>query len=93
MNDLPRLADLQLRLLEQGASAVATGGRLVYSTCSIEAEENEEVINRFLERVNAFKVIEPKAPPLLITGDGYVRTFPHRDGTDGFFAAVLERVV
>ena len=90
--DLPRLAELQLRLLEQGASAVATGGRLVYSTCSIEAEENEEVINRFLERVTAFKVIEPKAPPLLITGDRYVRTFPHRDGTDGFFAAVLERV-
>ena len=90
--DLPRLAELQLRLLEQGASAVATGGRLVYSTCSIEAEENEEVINRFLERVTAFKVIEPKAPQSLITADGYVRTFPHRGGTDGFFAAVLERV-
>jgi 16S rRNA (cytosine967-C5)-methyltransferase len=92
IHDLVRLSELQLRLLEQGASAVATGGRIVYSTCSIEPEENEEVVSRFLERVTTFKVIEPNAPHGLITGDGYLRTFPHRDGTDGFFAAVLERV-
>jgi 16S rRNA (cytosine967-C5)-methyltransferase len=92
VDDLTRLADLQLGLLEQGASAVATGGRLVYSTCSIELEENEQVVSRLLQRATTFKVIEPNAPRAFITGDGYVRTFPHREGTDGFFAAVLERV-
>jgi 16S rRNA (cytosine967-C5)-methyltransferase len=90
--DLTRLPELQLRLLERGASAVARGGRLVYSTCSIEREENEEVVRRFLGDTTLFKVIVPNAPGGLITSDGCVRTFPHRDGTDGFFAAILERV-
>jgi 16S rRNA (cytosine967-C5)-methyltransferase len=91
-DDLTRLPELQLRLLERGAPAVVRGGRIVYSTCSIEQEENEEVVRRFLGNTTLFKVIMPNAPGGLITGDGFVRTFPHRDGTDGFFAAVLERV-
>jgi len=90
-NDLTRLAELQLSLLERGATAVAGGGRLVYSTCSIEPEENEVVVRLFLERTPWFQSIEPNAPAGLTTGDGFVRTFPHRDGADGFFAAVLER--
>ena len=92
-DDLPRLAELQLSLLERGAAAVASDGRLVYSTCSIEHEENENVVRRFLERTSMFKVIEPNAPAGLITGDGFVRTFPHRNGTDGFFAAAFERLL
>ncbi|HXI92484.1 MAG TPA: 16S rRNA (cytosine(967)-C(5))-methyltransferase RsmB, partial [Blastocatellia bacterium] len=91
-DDLPRLAELQARLLEGAASSVASGGRLVYSTCSIEREENEEVVRRFLDATTLFQVIEPNAPAGLITSDGFVRTFPHRDGTDGFFAAALQRV-
>ena len=91
-DDLSRLAELQASLLEGAASSVARGGRLVYSTCSIEREENEEVVRRFLEATTLFKVIEPNAPAGLITSDGFVRTFPHRNGTDGFFAAALERV-
>jgi 16S rRNA (cytosine967-C5)-methyltransferase len=90
-DDLPRLAELQASLLEGAALSVASGGRLVYSTCSIEREENEEVVRRFLEATTLFQVIEPNAPAGLITSDGFVRTFPHRNGTDGFFAAVLER--
>lgn len=91
-DQLPQLADLQLKLLQTGASAVAHGGRLVYSTCSIEPEENEVVVSRFLERTTRFEVIPPDAPNQLLTRDGFVRTFPHRDGTDGFFAAVFESV-
>jgi 16S rRNA (cytosine967-C5)-methyltransferase len=91
-DDLPRLAELQASLLEGAASSVASGGRLVYSTCSIEREENEEVVRRFLEATTLFQVIEPNAPAGLITSDGFVRTFPHRNGTDGFFAAALQRV-
>jgi 16S rRNA (cytosine967-C5)-methyltransferase len=91
-DDIPRLAELQLSVLERASSSVASGGRLVYSTCSIEREENEEVVRRFLEGTTLFQVIEPNAPAGLITSDGFVRTFPHRNGTDGFFVAALERV-
>jgi 16S rRNA (cytosine967-C5)-methyltransferase len=91
-DDISRLASLQLSLLERGASVLARSGRLVYSTCSMEREENEEVVRRFLEANSAFQIAEPKAPGSLISTDGFVRTFPHRDGTDGFCAVVLEGV-
>jgi len=90
--DIPRLAELQLQLLTRAASAVTPGGRLVYSTCSIEPEENEDVIRLFLARDRRFRVALPDADPALITPDGFVRTWPHRHGMDGFFAAVLEQV-
>lgn len=92
-DDLTRLAELQLSLLERAASSVVRCGRLVYSTCSMEREENEEVVRGFLERTSRFRVIEPKAPAGLITNDGFVKTLPHRDNADGFFAAALERVL
>jgi 16S rRNA (cytosine967-C5)-methyltransferase len=91
LDDIVRLADLQLSLLKRAASAVAIGGRLVYSTCSLEDEENEEVVRRFLDEIDSFDVVEPNAPTNLVTGEKFVRTYPHRNGTDGFFAAVLER--
>jgi 16S rRNA (cytosine967-C5)-methyltransferase len=90
-DDIQRLSDVQSSLLERGASMLASGGRLVYSTCSIEREENEGVIRRFIEGGAPFRLLEPKAHTNLITGDGFVRTFPHKHGTDGFFAAVLEK--
>ncbi|MEK6303896.1 MAG: 16S rRNA (cytosine(967)-C(5))-methyltransferase RsmB [Acidobacteriota bacterium] len=87
--DIAQLAGVQLKLLRAGAAMVKTGGRLVYSTCSLEREENEEVISRFLERDTRFSVTEPNVVEM-ITPEGFVRTFPHRHGMDGFFAAVLE---
>lgn len=89
---ITRLADLQLDILKQAANTVASGGRLVYSTCSIEPEEDEEVIRRFLECSAMFRVIRPSARDDLITTKNFVRTFPHRHGADGFFAAVLEKL-
>lgn len=91
-DDITRLAKLQLSLLERGALSVATGGRLVYSTCSLEREENEEVVERFLGSGAPFRVIQPNPRADLITEDQFVRTFPHKHSADGFFAAVLERV-
>ena len=91
-DDIPRLAELQLSLLGRAALAVASTGRLVYSTCSIEREENEVVIGRFLESGAPFHIVWPAARADVITSEGFVRTFPHRHDTDGFFAAVLERV-
>lgn len=90
--DIRNLAVVQLGLLERGAAAVAEGGRLVYSTCSIEREENEAVLASFMKENHQFELIEPQISPKFVTSDGFVRTFPHRHGTDGFFAAVLIRM-
>ncbi|MFL6275694.1 MAG: 16S rRNA (cytosine(967)-C(5))-methyltransferase RsmB [Blastocatellia bacterium] len=90
-SDLERLAGVQLSLLRQATVTLKQGGRLVYSTCSIEREENEAVIHRFLERGAPFRILAPTEPTTLLTGEGFARTFPHRDGADGFFAAVLEK--
>jgi 16S rRNA (cytosine967-C5)-methyltransferase len=91
-DDITRLAKLQLNLLERAASSVSADGRLVYSTCSLEREENEAVVERFLGSGAPFRVIPPNASADLITEERFVRTYPHRHGADGFFAAVLERV-
>lgn len=91
-DDIPRLADLQLGLLGRATEMLKPGGRLVYSTCSVEREENEAVIGRFLDGGAPFRLLAPKAAAELITDEGFVRTFPHRGGADGFFAAVLEKI-
>ncbi|HKG23946.1 MAG TPA: 16S rRNA (cytosine(967)-C(5))-methyltransferase RsmB [Blastocatellia bacterium] len=90
--NIHRLSDIQVDLLERGARALAPGGRLVYSTCSIEIEENENVITRFIEGGAPVRIVRPRVPEALITHGGFVRTFPHRHNTDGFFAAVLEKI-
>ena len=90
-DDIKRLADVQLRLLERATDVLRPSGRLVYSTCSIEREENEGVIRRFIESGAPYRVLRPNARADLITTEGFLRTYPHRDGADGFFAAVLEK--
>jgi 16S rRNA (cytosine967-C5)-methyltransferase len=90
--DIPRLAGVQLRLLARATETLKAGGRLVYSTCSMEREENEAVVHRFLESGAPFRLVAPAAPAEFITTEGFVRTFPHRGGADGFFAAVMERI-
>lgn len=89
--DLERFSVLQTAMLERAAERVRPGGRLVYSTCSLEAEEDEAVALAFLDRHPEFRLVRDAAPEALRSDDGFVRTWPHRDGTDGFFAAVFER--
>lgn len=91
--DPERMSASQREMLLQAASCLRRGGRLVYSTCSIEVEENESVIEWFISSNQEFTVVEPRAPADTLTADGFVRTYPHRHGCDGFFAAVLERMV
>jgi 16S rRNA (cytosine967-C5)-methyltransferase len=75
------LGALQRRILDAGAVAVRPGGRLVYSTCTISTIENEAQVQAFLARNPEFRPVPGE----------FVQTFPHRDQTDGFFIAVLER--
>jgi 16S rRNA (cytosine967-C5)-methyltransferase len=89
--DIARLAALQLRLLTNAATVVAPGGRLIYSTCSLEPEEGEAVIQEFRLCCPGFAVRRPDVAGPAVTEDGFVRTYPHLHGTAGFFAAVLER--
>ncbi len=94
--DIPRAAGLQDALLEGVAGAVAPGGVLVYSTCSLEPEETDAVAARFLAAHPEFR---PDEPPwagaevqALAAGPGTLRAWPHRHGTDGFYVLRLRRV-
>ena len=96
-DDLPRLARLQASILDSAQRLVKPGGRLVYATCSMLAEENDEQIDAFLGRHPDFERIPvadiwreviggdcPAAGPTL-------SLTPLRHGTDGFFVAILQR--
>jgi 16S rRNA (cytosine967-C5)-methyltransferase len=89
--DIAELAARQGRILANAARVVGIGGRLVYSTCSVEPEENEGVVASFLETQPAFELIRPDVPEQLLTNEGAARTWPQRDDTDGFFVAAFER--
>jgi 16S rRNA (cytosine967-C5)-methyltransferase len=89
--DIQDLAARQKQLLFNAARAVRPGGRLVYSTCSVESEENEAVVQTFLENNETFTQIELAVDAALKTASGAARTWPHRDDTDGFFICAFER--
>jgi 16S rRNA (cytosine967-C5)-methyltransferase len=84
------LSHLQSVILNNCALQVKVYGKLVYSTCSLEYEENEGVIEKFLSNNSDFRILAPKSP--FLTKEGYIRTWPYKDNMDGFFAAVLEKV-
>lgn len=97
--DLPVFAATQVDLLTRAATMVRAGGRLVYSTCSSEPEENEDVVRAFLAAspgvdIEAVSSIDRLPPQIRArsTADGFLRTEPARDRLEAFFGAVL-RVV
>jgi 16S rRNA (cytosine967-C5)-methyltransferase len=105
LEQIAALKPLQSSLLSFAAGNLRVGGRLVYSTCSIEREENETVVavalaaNPKLKRVASAEASSPLTaklaasmdPSVLFDSDGQFHTLPGIYGTDGFFAAVLER--
>lgn len=93
---LQSLLAVQAQILTQAAQCVRPGGRLVYATCSLLPQENEEQVQRFLAANPAFRLINAAQAladrcPGLEMPDDYLRLRPDLHGTDGFFAAVLER--
>jgi 16S rRNA (cytosine967-C5)-methyltransferase len=101
--DLKDLHDRQARLLKNAFPHLAPNGRLVYSTCSLEPEENESVVREVLGALgDTFRISDPRTAidsfmqesgriRSVVCADGFFRTFPPEHGTDGFFAAVIER--
>ena len=89
--DFDELRNKQLAILRNASKAVQPGGRLIYSTCSLQTEENESVCGGFLKEAAEFRQVAPNVDPRFLTADGFARTFPHRDGIDGFFIAEFER--
>lgn len=85
------LSDKQLKIAENASKLVRPGGLLIYATCSLEIEENESVIGRLLDRTTDFRLENSGSPQKFETPEGYIRTFPHRDGFDGFFIAIMRR--
>jgi 16S rRNA (cytosine967-C5)-methyltransferase len=92
-SDLLRLQELQLEILLNASRLVREGGVLVYSTCTITPEENQQVIERFLQKRKDFKVTDASVfvNPELVDQHGLVRTLPHLHKMDGSFACRLEK--
>ncbi len=88
-----QMAEVQKRLLAVGASAVRPGGTLVYSVCSFEPEETDEVVRWFGARHPEFRPADARerVPAEVVTPEGHLLCLPHRHGTDGVFAARWER--
>jgi 16S rRNA (cytosine967-C5)-methyltransferase len=92
--DLASLQQTQGRILNSVSETVRVGGRLLYSTCSTEPEENEQVIASFLDSHPGFWLERPNDPPGIgnwVGSDAMVRTFPSTHLWDGFFAALMVR--
>jgi 16S rRNA (cytosine967-C5)-methyltransferase len=103
--DICRLQAYQSEILRAAMEQVAPGGRLIYSTCSLEPEENSEVVEKALAINSSFRLVDCRAELLRLRQDGalqienvdsflsgpYLRTIPGVHQCDGFFAAILEK--
>jgi len=89
--DIKRLSELQFSILENLSFYMREGGVLIYSTCTIFHEENEDVVEKFLEGHPEFQLdrIDKVLPEKYHTfiQNGYFKTFPPKDEMDGFFVA------
>ncbi len=90
--DIARLAANQYRLLTAASAFLADGGRLVYSTCSIEPEENQELIEKFLINNGAYRLVDFGRVNRFVETQGIMATKPSRDKIDGVFVAAIEKI-
>ncbi|MDB9822478.1 16S rRNA (cytosine(967)-C(5))-methyltransferase RsmB [Deltaproteobacteria bacterium] len=94
--DIRRLSYLQKTIMNETASLVKKGGRIIFVACTISREENEEVVKDFLDRnrdmsLGNMKECAPDYCLELIDDQGFLKTFPHIHSMDGFFAALFRK--
>ena len=89
--NIPKVVRLQRELIESAWRLLKPGGRLLYSTCSMLPEENEEVVKWFLERYGDARLVPIKGPYSEGFLEGTMRAWPHRHNTIGFFYALIEK--
>jgi len=92
--DLRQMSEIQTKLINKAAALVKPGGVLVYSTCSIEPEENFLIVKKFLENHPHFKLdsAKDKFPDDIVDENGCIQTYPHVHQMDGAFSAKLIRI-
>jgi 16S rRNA (cytosine967-C5)-methyltransferase len=87
----------QAAILRSAANLVKPGGRLVYATCSLLAEENEDIVSAFLaerpefQQLNCAQLLRDNR--IALDTGPTLKLFPHLHGTDGFFAAAMTRTL
>lgn len=87
------LCILQNSILQNAAGLVASGGRIVYSTCTLDKRENEDVVDNFLAKNDVFCAVAPKNVPVHAkTVGNYIKFLPKSGFSEGFFIATLERM-
>ena len=89
--DIQELSARQTQLLANAASVLKSSGKIVYSTCSVEPEENEFVVSSFLAEHRGFEQVDVPGNRCLKRDSKALRTWPHLDGCDGFFTTILQR--
>ena len=89
--DLAALVSLQREILAAAAPCVAPGGLLVYATCALEPEENEQQVSHFLSEHSEFKLEPPAHFNAALMSEGQLRLLPQEHGFDGAYAARLRR--
>ncbi|MBK5251116.1 MAG: 16S rRNA (cytosine(967)-C(5))-methyltransferase RsmB [Peptostreptococcaceae bacterium] len=97
-NDLDDIVSIQSRLLDNAALYVKNHGFIVYSTCTVNYNENDKIIIDFLDKNKGFKLVDinkGKYPSIyksfIPALDESIHTYPHRDNTDGFFICMIQK--
>ncbi len=83
-----------MALIKKGSSLLRKGGYMVYSTCTIEPDENFEIVKKFLSSTVGYELVDIKKQidNNLLDQNGCIQTFPHIHGIDGSFAAKIRRI-
>ena len=96
-DDIKRLAMIQKSILSRSCQALCRDGEMLYVTCTISKEENEAVVESFLRENKgmALQDLRRRIPPWgldLVDENGFLKTFPHLHGMEGFFAALFRKI-